>query len=71
MAQYLNDIGNAWWVLLLASIIALTTAYVYLVAVRYCGGIIIWAGFAFSLILLAAMGAYTYGVARPRVDPES
>lgn len=71
MAQYLNDIGNAWWVLLLSSIIALITAYVYLVAVRYCGGVIIWTGFIFSLIVLAAMGGYTYGVARPAVDPES
>lgn len=70
-SKYFYDLANSWWVLLLSAVIALLIAYVYLVAIRFFGGWLIWAAFGLSVLILAGGGYLTYSVFRLNYEPES
>lgn len=41
----------------------------YLVTIRFIGGVMIWISLGLSIIIMAATGFYTYFYARPQYDP--
>lgn len=60
------DIYKSWPVILVASVVAVIIAYMYLFLIRYLGGVMLWISFAFSLILFISAGFYTWFWARPK-----
>jgi len=70
-SQYFYDIGKTWHVILVSAIVACIFGYIYLIVLRFIGGIIIWFSLAISLSILAASGFYTYFHARPKYDEEN
>lgn len=62
---YFYDIYKSWAVILVASLLAVIVAYMYLFLIRYLGGVIIWLSFAVSFLVILGAGFYSYFWARP------
>jgi hypothetical protein len=65
------DIAESWKVLLVSCFVAIAVAYIFLFAIRFLGGIMIWAAFGFTFLLLLCAGLYTYFYVAPTIDPAS
>ena len=64
-SQYFYDIGRSWAVILISTIIAVAVSYLYLVLIKYLGGILIWLSIALTASIFFAGGFYSFFYARP------
>jgi choline transporter-like protein 2/4/5 len=67
---YFYDIYKSWAVILVASIVAVIIAYIYLIILRYMGGWIIYISIGLTFVVLSAAGLYSYFIARNKYEPE-
>lgn len=68
--QYFYDIYKSWAVILVASIVSILIAYVYLFIMRKLGGMIIYLSILFSLILMLGGGFYSYFYAKYKYETD-
>jgi hypothetical protein len=64
LSLYFYDIYKCWLVILVASICSVVIAYLYLFAIRFMGGMIIWVSFFVTLAALISAGFYSFFYAR-------
>lgn len=64
LSVYFYDIYKCWLVILVASILSVVLAYLYLFLIRLMGGLIIWVSFGVTLAALISAGFYSFFYAR-------
>jgi len=58
--NYMGDLIDCWWVLLVCAFIAFAIGILYLFFIRFCSGIIIWFTIFSGLLVLVGAAVYLY-----------